>query len=147
MQGTRTRRHPKLLTALVAAVLATSMIAACGGDDDNSGTTSAAPAVTDTATTETTQTTTESTTTETSTTDAATAGKEVFVQNCGSCHTLADAGTSGKVGPNLDDTKPSESKVSSQVKSGGNGMPAFEGVMSEDEIEAVSEYVADVAGS
>jgi cytochrome c oxidase subunit 2 len=29
-------------------------------------------------------------------------GKELFVQNCGSCHVLADAGTQGAVGPNLD---------------------------------------------
>jgi mono/diheme cytochrome c family protein len=30
-------------------------------------------------------------------------GKQLFQQKCGSCHTLADAGTQGKVGPNLDD--------------------------------------------
>jgi mono/diheme cytochrome c family protein len=30
-------------------------------------------------------------------------GKVLFQQKCGSCHTLADAGTQGKVGPNLDD--------------------------------------------
>ncbi len=30
-------------------------------------------------------------------------GKTLFVQRCGGCHTLADAGTNGKVGPNLDD--------------------------------------------
>ncbi len=30
-------------------------------------------------------------------------GKELFVQKCGSCHTLADAGTKGQIGPNLDD--------------------------------------------
>jgi mono/diheme cytochrome c family protein len=30
-------------------------------------------------------------------------GKELFVAKCGACHTLADAGTLGKVGPNLDD--------------------------------------------
>jgi len=30
-------------------------------------------------------------------------GKTLFVAKCGSCHTLADAGTTGKVGPNLDD--------------------------------------------
>jgi mono/diheme cytochrome c family protein len=30
-------------------------------------------------------------------------GKQLFVSNCGSCHTLADAGTAGTIGPNLDD--------------------------------------------
>jgi cytochrome c2 len=30
-------------------------------------------------------------------------GKALFIQKCGSCHTLADAGTQGKIGPNLDD--------------------------------------------
>src|SRR5438552_2209641 len=32
----------------------------------------------------------------------ASAGKTLFVKDCGSCHTLADAGTQGTVGPNLD---------------------------------------------
>ena len=30
-------------------------------------------------------------------------GKQLFQEKCGSCHTLADAGTQGKIGPNLDD--------------------------------------------
>jgi mono/diheme cytochrome c family protein len=30
-------------------------------------------------------------------------GKQLFVQRCGACHTLARAGTRGNVGPNLDD--------------------------------------------
>src|SRR5438067_331855 len=34
--------------------------------------------------------------------DAA-AGKKLFVANCGGCHTLANAGTKGTTGPNLDD--------------------------------------------
>ena len=33
--------------------------------------------------------------------DAA-AGKALFKTKCGSCHTLADAGTTGTLGPNLD---------------------------------------------
>src|SRR5919106_6234742 len=31
-------------------------------------------------------------------------GKELFINNCGACHTLAAAGTDGVVGPGLDDT-------------------------------------------
>ncbi len=30
-------------------------------------------------------------------------GKALFIQTCGACHTLADAKTSGTIGPNLDD--------------------------------------------
>jgi mono/diheme cytochrome c family protein len=30
-------------------------------------------------------------------------GKKLFSEKCGSCHTLADAGTTGTIGPNLDD--------------------------------------------
>nr|WP_281381646.1 cytochrome c oxidase subunit II [Conexibacter arvalis] len=33
--------------------------------------------------------------------DLAALGRETFVSNCGSCHTLADAGTSGAAGPDL----------------------------------------------
>jgi mono/diheme cytochrome c family protein len=29
-------------------------------------------------------------------------GKTLFIEKCGSCHTLSDAGTQGRVGPNLD---------------------------------------------
>lgn len=31
------------------------------------------------------------------------AGKQLFVQSCGACHTLQDAGTQSAIGPNLDD--------------------------------------------
>jgi mono/diheme cytochrome c family protein len=78
--------------------------------------------------------------------DAA-AGKAVFTQNCGSCHTMADAGTSGTVGPNLDDLKPDAATVQSQVENGGGGMPAFSGTLSEQEIADVSAYVAENAGT
>ena len=38
--------------------------------------------------------------------ELAAAGKQVFTGTggCGGCHTLADAGTNGQIGPNLDDT-------------------------------------------
>jgi cbb3-type cytochrome c oxidase subunit III len=76
----------------------------------------------------------------------ATSGKDIFVANCGSCHVLADAGTSGTVGPNLDDLKPDQTRAQNQVIKGGGGMPAFQGTLTSAQITAVSKYVASVAG-
>jgi sulfite dehydrogenase len=70
----------------------------------------------------------------------------VFTSNCGSCHTLGAAGTSGSVGPNLDDLMPDEASVESKVRSGGGGMPSFDGSLSDAEIAAVAKYVAENAG-
>jgi cbb3-type cytochrome c oxidase subunit III len=75
-----------------------------------------------------------------------TSGKDIFVANCGSCHTLADAGTSGKVGPNLDQLKPAFARVQRQVINGGSIMPAFKGKLTDAQIKAVSKYVSSVAG-
>jgi len=77
----------------------------------------------------------------------ATDGKSVFLQaGCGSCHTLKDAGTSGTVGPNLDQLKPPEPIVVRQVTNGGAQMPAFKGRLTPAQIQAVSKYVSSVAG-
>jgi cbb3-type cytochrome c oxidase subunit III len=76
----------------------------------------------------------------------ATSGKDIFLANCGSCHTLAAAGTSGKIGPNLDQLKPSLSRVERQVTNGGSAMPAFKGKLTPAQITAVAKYVASVAG-
>jgi cytochrome c6 len=76
----------------------------------------------------------------------ATSGKDIFLANCGSCHVLADAGTNGKIGPNLDQLKPSLSIVERQVTNGGGAMPAFKGQLTPAQITAVAKYVASVAG-
>jgi mono/diheme cytochrome c family protein len=86
------------------------------------------------------------TTTTTTTGGGAASGKTVFTSNCGSCHTLNAAGTSGNVGPNLDQLKPDEATVERQVRNGGGGMPAFEGRLSDAQIMAVAAYVAQNAG-
>ena len=74
-------------------------------------------------------------------------GKQVFASaGCGGCHTLKDAGSSGNVGPNLDQLKPSKATVAHQVEVGGGAMPAFKGQLSDAQIQAVAEYVASSAG-
>ena len=73
-------------------------------------------------------------------------GKNVFTSNCGGCHVLGAAGTTGTVGPNLDELKPDEATVEQQVRNGGGGMPAFQGRLSDAEIMAVAKYVAENAG-
>ena len=75
------------------------------------------------------------------------AGKEVFAgSGCGSCHTLADAGATGAVGPNLDETKPPYELVVDRVTNGKGVMPAF-GDLSEQQIQDVAAYVSSVAGA
>jgi mono/diheme cytochrome c family protein len=83
-------------------------------------------------------------------------GKELFVTNCGACHTLAKAGTDGVVGPNLDDllappsaTAPDPAtikpRVMSAIENGVAGrMPA--GILSGDQADTVASFVSQVAG-
>jgi cbb3-type cytochrome c oxidase subunit III len=73
-------------------------------------------------------------------------GKKIFQTECGSCHTLKAAGTSGTVGPNLDQLKPAFPIVQRQVTNGGAVMPAFKNTLSSAQIAAVAHYVADNAG-
>lgn len=115
-------------------------------------TTTEATTTEETTTTE--ATTTEETTTEATTTEAEgqgdpVAGEEVFLSTggCGACHALADAGTSGSIGPNLDQTEPSYDKVVDRVTNGKGAMPAFSGRLSEQQIQDVAAYVSTAAGS
>jgi cbb3-type cytochrome c oxidase subunit III len=73
-------------------------------------------------------------------------GKKIFQAECASCHTLKAAGTTGTIGPNLDQLKPAESVVQHQVEVGGGVMPAFKGKLSDAQITAVAKFVADSAG-
>ncbi len=72
----------------------------------------------------------------------ATEGSEVFAQaGCGSCHTLAAAGSSGTVGPDLDEVKPSHDLVVDRVTNGQGGMPPFKDQLSDEQIQAVADFV------
>ena len=72
-------------------------------------------------------------------------GKIIFVGdgNCATCHSLDDANSNGKVGPNLNEIKPDISRVLMAVTNGIGVMPAYQGQLSDEEINAVATYVVE----
>jgi mono/diheme cytochrome c family protein len=76
------------------------------------------------------------------------AGKAVFTgaSSCGGCHTLAAAGASGAVGPNLDETKPDNELIVSRVTEGLGGMPAFGEQLTPQQIADVAAYITQSTG-
>ena len=72
-------------------------------------------------------------------------GKQIFLGdgNCAICHTLQDANSHGNIGPNLNEVKPDIARVLSAVTNGIGVMPAYEGILSAEEIKAVATYVAE----
>ena len=77
---------------------------------------------------------------------AAADGQALFVENCGSCHTLSDAGTSGSVGPSLDGAGLSPEAVTAIVNGGSGSMPSFSGTLDEAQIDAIAAYVSSASG-
>jgi mono/diheme cytochrome c family protein len=89
-------------------------------------------------------------------------GKDLFIKNCGSCHTLRDAATTGKIGPDLDyafvesringlgqDTilQVVRAQIAYPVttpSTGAPGMPA--NIVEGQDADDVATYVASVAG-
>jgi mono/diheme cytochrome c family protein len=70
------------------------------------------------------------------------AGESVFAANgCGTCHTLEAAGSSGSVGPNLDESKPDFELAVDRVANGQGAMPPFGESLSEQQIKDVAAYV------
>jgi mono/diheme cytochrome c family protein len=90
-----------------------------------------------------------------------TRGKELFKQKCGQCHTLADAGTAGVIGPNLDDgfrqsradglgdrtiQAVVRGQISYAVEEPPTGLPGMpRDIVTGDDADSVAAYVASVA--
>ena len=62
---------------------------------------------------------------------------------CGVCHTLQAAGSAGNIGPDLDQLKLPMSQVIYAVTNGIGVMQAWEGILTNEEIEAVAYYVVN----
>ena len=139
------------LVVFAVALLVPAFAVACGGGEERTTAPSDQGGVqeTDTGPQETEPGTTEETETGATETGGGgegegdpEAGREVFTSaGCGGCHTYEPAGTSGTVGPNLDEAQPSYEDARAQIEAGGGGMPAYEGDLSEEEIANVTAFV------
>ena len=126
------------LALLVLTLALTLLLAACGGSEDRDTGPSDVQG--------------ETPTEETQTEDGgggegdAEAGAALFTeQGCGSCHVLADAGSTGTTGPNLDELQPSYDAAFQQIQNGGGGMPAYD-QLGEEAIANLAAYVSERAG-
>jgi quinohemoprotein ethanol dehydrogenase len=88
-------------------------------------------------------TTTPATTTTGRAAGNATAGRQVFADNCATCHGAAGRGGNG--GPDLTTIRSAKqlSVVVKQVTNGGGGMPAFKGQLTSAQIDDVATYVTE----
>jgi mono/diheme cytochrome c family protein len=139
--SSQSMRRAATLLALFALIALPVGVAGCGGGEEVSPTPETVVGSLPAATT------TEATTTEGSGStlkgDPAN-GEKVFASaGCGGCHTLEAAGSSGNVGPNLDDAKPDLALALNRVTNGSGAMPSFKGQLSDQEIADVAAYVVE----
>lgn len=77
-------------------------------------------------------------------------GRKIFTQiaapQCGVCHALADAGTTGEIGAKLEELKPDAARVARAVRDGVGVMPPYSGKLTDEQIEAVAYYVSRATG-
>jgi cytochrome c6 len=134
------RRTILALATLLAAIGVA--VAGCGGEEE------ATPSPQTVTGTTTAPTTTTTTTTTPAPRGDPVAGKAVFTGSagCTGCHTLKDAGSTGTVGPNLDQAMPPASLVVDRVTNGKGVMPSFKGTLTPTQIADVAAYVSSVAG-
>jgi mono/diheme cytochrome c family protein len=119
----------KKLVLLLAALVLVVAIPACGGEEEEQ------------ALPETVEGTLPADTGAATEGDPAN-GKKIFASaGCGGCHTFSAAGSTGTVGPNLDDASIAVDAAAQQVKNGGGGMPAFGDRLSDQEIADVAAFV------
>jgi cytochrome c6 len=76
-------------------------------------------------------------------------GRQIFINGaasapaCALCHTLTDAGSTGQIGPNLDELKPDADRITRVIRSGMGPMPAFT-ALTDDQVAALARYVSTV---
>lgn len=75
------------------------------------------------------------------------AGESVFASaGCGDCHAFDATGSTGNVGPNLDEAKPDAALVRELVANGRGAMPSYESRLTDQQIRDVAMFVSSAAG-
>ena len=121
----------RYLAAVFAVIALAGLVAACGTTDEDPATS---------ANTEEAQTTPAPADPDQPLSAAEEHGRELFVENCGSCHTLDAAGTQGSIGPNLDEAQADEAEVLSKIEEGPGPMPS--NLVSGQDANDVAAFVA-----
>jgi mono/diheme cytochrome c family protein len=126
-----------LAICVAAGLISVGVAAGCGGDDDS-----------DTAAQETaTEGAPLSPEQDQPLSAAEEHGRDLFIERCGSCHTLDAAGTLGEIGPNLGDISVTEADVLRAIMVGGRGsgnMP--QNLVTGKDAQDVAAFVAANAG-
>ena len=77
-------------------------------------------------------------------------GRKLFIEGavppCAVCHVLKDAGSSGAVGPSLDDVKPDAERVIAAMTHGIGLMPSFRTTLDAAQMRAIARYVSKASG-
>jgi mono/diheme cytochrome c family protein len=132
--------EPMRRAAALLLLLAFSLgLAGCGGEEVVTPTPETIVGTVPTATT------TEKPSTEPESTlkgDPSNGAKVFAAAGCGGCHTFEAAGSTGNVGPNLDDANPDSGIVVERVTNGKGVMPSFSDSLSKQEIADVAAYVS-----
>jgi len=77
--------------------------------------------------------------------DVVAAGRDLFnTWSCSACHTLTDAGSSGAVGPSLDNPKLTHDFIVGRVTNGQGPMPSFGGQIPDADIGKLADYIVAV---
>ena len=71
------------------------------------------------------------------------AGKQLFEDwGCASCHAMKDAGASGHIGPAFDGNAALTKEFTvGRITNGQGAMPSFGGLMTDEEIATLSDYI------
>jgi mono/diheme cytochrome c family protein len=130
-------RLSRLLGCVAVGLIAVAIAAGCGGDNGS-----------DTVAQETaTAGAPEAPSPDQPLSPAETHGRDLFIENCGSCHTFDAAGTVGQIGPNLGDISVNEEDVLRAIRIGGRGsgnMPP--NLVSGQDAQDVAAFVSGNAG-